>query len=146
MQTKLCGILHLCCKLFVELEHINHNPQTNLESVEQFSRKLTICVFNSTWKIWKKKQNFGEKDNMYCPPVTELKGLLIFATIYNPLGDLLAKLLKKRQEGGKLGIVRTNRMTGSQTNHNHVVCACAKSQYYWNNIIQKQPYKPNFGK
>ena len=41
---------------------------TILILVDQFSRKLTICVFHPTWKRWKGKHSFGEKINSYCPP------------------------------------------------------------------------------
>ena len=35
---------------FVEIEHLVHNPQTIIELIEPFSRKLTICVFHFAWE------------------------------------------------------------------------------------------------
>ena len=57
IETKLCGNLWSCSTFFIELEYLDQNPQTILELVEEFSRKL-IIYFHSTWK---RKQNFGEK-------------------------------------------------------------------------------------
>ena len=61
MENKLCGNLESCSTHLIELEYLDHNQQTILEFVEPFSRKLTICVFPSTWKRWKMKQNFEKK-------------------------------------------------------------------------------------
>ena len=59
MDTKLCDNLHSCHTLF---EYLDRNSQkTNLQLVEQFSRKLTIPVFHSTWKRWEKEAKFGER-------------------------------------------------------------------------------------
>ena len=52
MESKLCVNLQSCRKLFVELEYLDHNPQTILEPVEQFSTKLITCVFHLTSKSW----------------------------------------------------------------------------------------------
>ena len=93
IETKLSGNLHLCQTVFVQLKYLDHNLQTILEFVEQFLRKL--CVFQSTWKNWKRKQIFwGIKKNLYCPCILFVR----------PVGVML----KKR----KLCIARWNRMAG----------------------------------
>ena len=46
VTIKVYDNLRSCRTLFfVELEYPDHNPQTILELVEQFSIKRTICVF-----------------------------------------------------------------------------------------------------
>ena len=61
IETKFCGNLHLCETLFVKLDYLDHNSQTIVKLVEQISRKLTICVFNSTCKKWKREKIFWKE-------------------------------------------------------------------------------------
>ena len=62
----MCGNLYLCRTHFVELDHLDHNRQTILELAEEFSRKMTMCVFHSSWKNLKKKHFLG-KDKLGHP-------------------------------------------------------------------------------
>ena len=54
-----------CVATFVHAAHFYRTQWLyhNLELVEQFSRKLTIC-FHFIWKRWKRKQNFGKTDKL----------------------------------------------------------------------------------
>ena len=61
METKLGGNFHSCNTLFVDLEYLNHNPQTNLQLVEQFARKLTTRVFHFTRKSAKEEKSWDKR-------------------------------------------------------------------------------------
>ena len=54
----------------------------------------------------------GKRDKLVLSPLTRLKVRWNFVTIYSRLRDSLAKPLKKREKGRKLGIVRQTRMAG----------------------------------
>ena len=64
----------------------DQNPQTILRLVEQFSKKLTISVFHSTWKRWKRKQNLGGGEDSN------------FTTVSSRLQDPLAQPFKKKEK------------------------------------------------
>ena len=105
--------IKLCRTLFVEPLYIDQNPQTILELVEQFSRKLTICVFHSTCKSWKRNQNFGEKDKILLSTTHRIKGPLVFCNCLQPFCEIrwpnsYNKIRRKRKK--KICIAKQNRM------------------------------------
>ena len=89
METiyKLCSNLRSCRIRFIELKHLDHNPQTILELVEQFLRKLTLFAFStSPGKCGKGSQILGKDHKLVLSPLTGLKSCWNFATIYIILG------------------------------------------------------------
>ena len=118
MDTKLCGNPRSCRMPFVKLEYLDHNPQTILELVEQFSRKLTIIM---CFPLHLKKLE------------NEAKLLWNVYTCIVPAHRIEDHLNCEFKKGGRgnLGIARQNRIAGnllSQTSHN---------EYSINNISQK---------
>ena len=87
LETKLFGNLHSCRTLCVELKYLcvelkylcvelkylDHNSQTIIEVVQQFSRNLTVCVFHSTWKKLEKEAKFWEKEKLVLSRCSTMK-------------------------------------------------------------------------
>ena len=113
METKLCGNLPSCRRLFVELEHLDRNPQSILELFEQFSRKLTICVFHATWKAGKESKILGRSIKLYCPPHTWLRISVEFCVCLKPFARSVGPTVQKeRKWNRKLDRASRNRMAG----------------------------------
>ena len=74
--TLSCVATSIHAGLFINLEYLDHNLQTNLELVEQFCTKLTIHVFHSIWQRWKSKQNLEEKDKLVLSPKYQIENPL----------------------------------------------------------------------
>ena len=99
METKLCGNLRSCGTHLIELECIDQNPQTIPKSVEQFSIKLSACLFHSPWKRWGKGSNiFGKKYELILSPSHWIENPFEFHVCLQPFARSFGQIVQNRRK------------------------------------------------
>ena len=87
--TKLCGNLRSCRTRLIDLEHLDHDNQKNIELVEHL-RKTDYRYFPlHLEKVEKEAKLLGKRINLNCPPHIGWKIRWNFATIFSRLREQL---------------------------------------------------------